>query len=157
MNPLTVTRSIRIQASVDRVWSSLATGDGLARWLADDVEVDVVPGGAGRAVELDEAARRIVVTEVLDGQRLGFTWWRETEPDDASQVVISIDGGNGDATTVTVVETLAPAARRAAGAIGACSDSIATARVDQLIVVDLAWRSRLEVLAGAFVAVAAGA
>ena len=61
------------------LWSALSDADQLAAWLGDELELDVRPGGCGRIVE-DGEVRRVVVDDVVDGERLSFTWWAE-QPD----------------------------------------------------------------------------
>ncbi|MGI8755622.1 MAG: SRPBCC family protein [Acidimicrobiales bacterium] len=146
MEPLTISRSVRIAAPAERVWDHLATGTGLAEWLADEVDADLalVPGEAGRLTESGRA-RRLVVTEADDDTRLAFTWWSEDQPDDVSTVVISLDR-EGEATTVTVTETLDPQARLALGSIGIGSDTLTEATVADLVDAT-GWDLRLDRLA----------
>lgn len=145
MQPLTTSRSVQIDAGTHRVWDALATGEGLTRWLAEDIEVEVVPGGVGRLVDDRGIAHRLVVTEVEDGTRLGFTWWSDDQPDQASTVVITVEGDAENA-QVVVTETLDPQARVAHGAMGARVDSVLDATVAHLAGID-GWAGRLGRLA----------
>lgn len=138
MQPVTVTRSVQLDAGIHRVWESLADGAGLSGWLADAVELEVAPGAGGRLVDAGRPARRVVVTEVAEGRRIGFAWWDEARPEDASSVTISLDGDD-DATTVTVTEVLG-------AAVAAWTD----ATVDGLFTASDSWSVRLDRLAGAF-------
>ena len=144
MEPLTITRSVRIDADVDRVWTSVADGQGLAGWLGGEVDVVVEPGAAGRLVEHGGATRRLVVTEVDDHRRVGFVWWDQDDPADASRVVISVEG-DGTGTLVTVTETVDPVA---AGALGGRASTIGEARVDDLLGLEARWDDRLGQLLG---------
>jgi uncharacterized protein YndB with AHSA1/START domain len=102
-----VTRSIELPVSAEEAWTSLRDADGLAGWLGDAVDLpDVAPGAAGRIVEGD-AVRRLVVTEVLEGRSIGFVWWDEAAPEDASVVTIAVEPGDGETSTVSVTERLA--------------------------------------------------
>ena len=148
MEPVTVTRSIRLDADARRVWDALADDDGLSGWLADRVELDVQPGAAGRLLDDDGAARRVVVTEVAEGTRLGFAWWSDDAPDAASSVVITI-AGEGDATTVTVTETLDPTLLATVGRAGGSGAHLTEAAVVDLIGLGDAWAERFGRLAGA--------
>lgn len=103
-----VTRSIELPVSAEEAWTSLRDGDGLAGWLGDVVDLPAVePGAAGSVVD-DGSVRRFVVTEVDEGRSIGFVWWDEATPRDASTVHIAItsDGG-AETSTVTVTERLA--------------------------------------------------
>jgi uncharacterized protein YndB with AHSA1/START domain len=84
----TVERSIELDASPDEVWRAVSDPAELAGWLADEADLDVVPGGEGRFVE-DGHVRRAVVERVDHGRSLVFRWWDE-------------EGGEGDATRVEV-------------------------------------------------------
>ena len=150
MEPFTVTRSIHLDADVRRVWESLADDAGLAGWLADAVELEVVPGAAGRLLDAGGAERRVVVTEVTEGRRLGFAWWNDDDPAQASSVVITVDGDD-DATTVTVTETLDASAFAGSGIGG---PSLHVAGIGEASVGDLfghldGWAGRLGRLADA--------
>lgn len=147
MEPLTVTRRIRLDADLHRVWDVLRHDDGLSGWLAHRVELDVAPGAAGRLVDADGRRRAVVVTEVADGERLGFTWWDEDRPDAASSVVLTLEG-DGEATTVTVTETLDAGPVAAAGSIGGGGSLLAEASVEALFATVDAWGARLGRLAG---------
>lgn len=58
------------------LWSAVSDAEQLALWLGDELELDVRPGGVGRLVE-DGEVRRVVVEDVVEGERLTFTWWAE--------------------------------------------------------------------------------
>ena len=147
MEPLTVTRRIRLDADLGRVWDVLRDGDGLQGWLADEVELDVAPGAAGRLIDADGRRRAVVVTEVADGHRLGFTWWDEAQPESASTVVLTLEGV-GDATTVTVTETIDAGPLAASGSIGGAGSLLAEASVEALFEAGDAWGARLGRLVG---------
>lgn len=102
-----VTRSIELPVSAEEAWSSLRDADGLAGWLGEAVELaEVAPGAAGTVAE-EGAVRRLVVTEVDPGRSIGFVWWDETAPEDASTVTIAITPVDDGSSTVTVTERLA--------------------------------------------------
>ncbi len=91
------------------LWEAVVNPERLAGWLGDEVELDVRPGGEGRIVD-DGQARQVVVDDVVDGQRLTFTWWPETSATEVSQVeliVVAIPEGS----RLVVRETLATASR----------------------------------------------
>jgi uncharacterized protein YndB with AHSA1/START domain len=149
VEPLTVTRSVTIATDLDQVWGALATTGGLAGWLGGAFELDPDPGvNVGLDPGLtagavgwftDDRRRRVVVREVRPGARLAFTWWPEGDADAASSVVVELTTDDGDATRVTVTETLDPAAARG-GRVALLADAT---------VADLGhgWSGRLEALA----------
>ncbi|HWJ61797.1 MAG TPA: SRPBCC domain-containing protein [Acidimicrobiales bacterium] len=136
--PASVSRSIVLPAPADEVWASLRDADGLAGWLGDAVDLDVVPGAAGTVVD-GGVVRRVVVTEVVEGRSLGLVWWDEAAPEEASVVTIALAPGEADGdTTVTVTERLA----------GSAVASVAGARIDDLAAVEASWDQRLQALVG---------
>ncbi|QXC60070.1 SRPBCC family protein [Aquihabitans sp. G128] len=152
MDPLTITRSVRIDADLDAVWASVGDADGLAGWLGAAIEVDLVAGAAGSVVDHDGTSRRLVVTTV-DGvaprRQVGFTWWDEDRPDDASHVTIAVEG-DGDGARVTVTETLDPVS---VGSHGGRASALGGAHVGDLLDAGAAlghrWDARLGALLGA--------
>lgn len=137
--PSIVTRTLVLPVSTDEAWTSLRDADGLAGWLGDAVDLEVVPGAAGTIVE-GGTVRRVVVTEVEAGRSIGFAWWDEDAPAAASVVTISLDPqASGDGTTVTVTERLA----------GAAPALVGSASVDDLLAVGSGWDRRLQAMLGA--------
>jgi uncharacterized protein YndB with AHSA1/START domain len=132
-----VTRSIELPVSTDEAWVSLRDAHGLAGWLGDAVDLDVVPGAAGTITEGD-AVRRVVVTEVVEGHSIGLVWWDETAPEEASVVTIAVTPSGEGAATVTVTEQLA----------GSATASIGAASIGDLVAVEGAWDRRLQALVG---------
>lgn len=131
-----VTRSLVLPASIDEVWASVRDADGLAGWLGDSVDLAVVPGTAGTVVD-GAAVRRVVVTEVDEGRSVGFVWWDEAVPEEASVVTIALATEDDETTTVTVTERLAGAAHATIGE-ASLPDLAATA--------EAAWDARLTAL-----------
>jgi len=155
MDPLTITRSIRIDAASEAVWASVGAADGLAGWIGESVDLDVAVGAAGSVVDHDGTRRRLVVTEVAEGERVGFVWWDDDRPDDVSTVVICLDD-EGDGARVTVTETLDPVNAGAAGGLGGRASSLAGAEVGDLVEVADRWEGRLGRLLGLASLAAAG-
>ncbi len=105
--PMTVTRTLMVDASVEEVWRQLTDDAELSRWFAGTATLDVVPGGVGRFADGD-TLRRAVVQRVEPGRRLGFTWWSEADPSDASTVELVVDDGGDGRVQLTVSETIVP-------------------------------------------------
>ncbi len=93
-----VQREIVVPAPVEEVWSALTEPERLEEWFANDVELELEPGGEGIFRWDDGDERHAVVEEVVPERRFAFTW-------DESRVEIElaeIDEG----TRVLVKETL---------------------------------------------------
>jgi uncharacterized protein YndB with AHSA1/START domain len=97
-----VTREIMLDAPPDEVWDALTDPAELAEWFANDVELDVRPGGEGVFRWDDGSERHAVVETVEPGERVEFWWWSADE--EASRVAIAIDEVAGG-TRVVVTET----------------------------------------------------
>jgi uncharacterized protein YndB with AHSA1/START domain len=82
-----VTRTVELEASVERVWDAVCDPTG---WLADSGWLDVRPGGEGRLTD-DGVERDVVVDDVEEHSRLVYRWWRpEDGPAGASRVEITV-------------------------------------------------------------------
>jgi uncharacterized protein YndB with AHSA1/START domain len=90
-----VHRTVTLDASLDEVWRLLTDTDEVAGWLG------TVDGDTIR--ELDGTARRFVLDEVVEGERIGFTWWTDGDEGTVSEVVFTVDE-TADGTRVTVEE-----------------------------------------------------
>jgi uncharacterized protein YndB with AHSA1/START domain len=96
-----VRREARFEASVDELWEAITDQRMLAEWLADDVELEPVPGADAR-FEVDGEERRGLVLRVEDERSIAWTWAR---PGDApSEVELTIDAVADGASRLVVVE-----------------------------------------------------
>jgi uncharacterized protein YndB with AHSA1/START domain len=132
-----VRRTVTLDAPPEDVWGLLTDADELASWFGA-VEGD-------RITELDGTVRRFVLDEVVEGERLAFTWWAEDgEP---SEVTFTIDETD-EGTRVTVEERAVLAGGRSCQA-SVAGISGATAWDDRLLGLELTVLSRSLVLATA--------
>jgi uncharacterized protein YndB with AHSA1/START domain len=69
-----VTREVVFPAPPEEVWEALTEPERLEEWFANDVELDVHPGGEGVFRWDDGEERRAVVREVEPGERLVLDW-----------------------------------------------------------------------------------
>jgi uncharacterized protein YndB with AHSA1/START domain len=92
-----VEREMEIPASPADVWDAV-TGDG---WLADEVEIELRPGGGAR-FRSGEERREGWVEEAIAPSRLAF-WWAADE-DPATRVELTIEPRDGGC-SLRVVET----------------------------------------------------
>jgi uncharacterized protein YndB with AHSA1/START domain len=114
-DPITdrVERELELRASPGRVWESLTDPELLAGWLADEVRLDLRPGGdatfrTGELVRSGwiEEVRPPVRSSQDDGQpngRLTFWWAQDGEP--ASRVELVLWQVDRATTRLRIVET----------------------------------------------------
>jgi uncharacterized protein YndB with AHSA1/START domain len=67
-------RETVLDAPRDEVWPLVAEPDGLATWLADDVELDAVAPGERGLVREDGELRHVTIEEVEAGRRVALSW-----------------------------------------------------------------------------------
>ena len=80
-----VTREVVVPAPPEEVWQALTEPERLEEWFANEVELDLQPGGAGRFRWNDGDERCAVVREVEPGERLVLDW------DDEGRVVFTLE------------------------------------------------------------------
>ena len=93
-----IERDTELDAPIGEVWEAVV-GDG---WLADEVELDLRPGGDA-TFRTDGAVRTGWVEEALAPARLTFWWGDGDEP--ASRVELAFDALEDGRTRVRVIET----------------------------------------------------
>jgi uncharacterized protein YndB with AHSA1/START domain len=112
-DPMTdrIERELELPASPERVWETLTEPELLAEWLADEVTLDLRPGGEA-SFRTDGEARSGWIEEVsppsgADGRdgsgRLTFWWAPDGEP--ASRVELVLSPTGRDTTRLRIVET----------------------------------------------------
>ena len=97
-----VRRSVTLDTSIEEAWRLLTDADELAGWLGT-VDGDVLR-------ELDGTVRHVTVDDVVEGERLAFTWAQEDG--ELSEVVFTLDETD-EGTRVTVEERAVLAGGRA--------------------------------------------
>jgi uncharacterized protein YndB with AHSA1/START domain len=93
-----IRKEIVLPATREEVWSALTDPEELERWFANDVELDLRPGGGASFRWGNGEERHATVREVDPGERLAFEW------DDEGEVEFTL-GDDADGTRLTVVET----------------------------------------------------
>jgi uncharacterized protein YndB with AHSA1/START domain len=93
-----VTRTVVLPVTRDEAWEALTEPERLREWFANDVELDVRPGGEGLFRWDNGESRRAVVDEVAEGERLVLRW------EDDSRVELELDDAPAG-TRVLVRET----------------------------------------------------
>lgn len=105
----TIEREIELPAPVQTVWETVTDPDCLSQWLADEVLLDLRPGGDARFVSGDEV-RTGWVEEISPpggegpgSGRLAFWWATDDEP--ASRVCFTVTSRDDGGTVLRIVET----------------------------------------------------
>lgn len=105
-----VQRDVTLDVDPELAWELVTRPDDLSTWLGEEVELDAVPGTAGRVRDEDGTERRLVIEDVRPGEQLTWRWWTvgpDESPDEgpsASTVRISLHPTDGG-TRVTIVES----------------------------------------------------
>jgi uncharacterized protein YndB with AHSA1/START domain len=108
-----VERDLDLPAGIEQAWQALTESQWLERWLADEVELELWPGGKAR-FRVGETERRGWVEEVSapsnrdpsdrpHSGRLVFWWAEDDEP--ASRVELTVTPAGEQTTSICVVET----------------------------------------------------
>lgn len=92
-----IRKEIVLPSSREEVWSALTDPARLAEWFANDVELDLRPGGEARFRWRNGEERRATLTRVEHAERLAFSW------EDAGEVEFTL-ADDADGTRLTVVE-----------------------------------------------------
>ncbi|MGZ8698157.1 MAG: SRPBCC family protein [Gaiellaceae bacterium] len=94
---MVVTREVVLEAPVEEVWAALTEPELLEEWFANEVEIELEPGGDGVFRWDDGDERHAVIEEVDPKRRLAFSW-------DDGRVEIELEEVDGG-TRVLVTET----------------------------------------------------
>jgi uncharacterized protein YndB with AHSA1/START domain len=95
-----VTREVELDAGPAEVWEAISDPALLGGWLADEVEMEPVPGSPARFRSGSEE-REGTVIDVEEERRLSFTWSRPGEA--PTEVELTLDAV-ADRTRLVVVE-----------------------------------------------------
>lgn len=101
-----VTRSVELDAAPAEVWDVLTEDALLGEWLADEVEIEVEPGGVIVCRYADGEERHGEVELVEEAERLAWSWWRDDHG--PSRVELVLDAVADTRTRLTVIETAPP-------------------------------------------------
>jgi len=93
-----IRREIVLPAPREEVWDALTDAERLEDWFANDVELDLRPGGGASFRWSNGEERHATVTEVEPERRLAFDW------DDEGTVEFTLDD-DADGTRLVVVES----------------------------------------------------
>ncbi len=109
MTPESIERELDLPASPSEVWESLTDPELLAQWLADEVTLELRPGGDA-SFRIGDERRSGWVEEIIapdqaarDRARLTFWWAPDGEP--ASRVQLTLIALDHDTTRLQIVES----------------------------------------------------
>ncbi len=109
MADLTVEREIVIEAPADVVWRTITEPDQIARWFADEVELDLRDGGAGTLGFEGRMRAPLVVVAVEPPERFSFRWCHPDgdapEPGNSVLVEFTLAAEGAERTRLRVTET----------------------------------------------------
>ena len=112
MADLRIERDVVIEAPVDVVWRTITEPDQITRWFADQVELELKPGGQGYLGfgEPGEHKGTAIVVETVDQpNRFAFRWNRphdaDPEPTNSVLVEFTLDARGPERTHLRVVES----------------------------------------------------
>lgn len=84
-----VTREVELESEPEQAWRAISEGEGLAVWLGEEVEIDLVPGGEITVTEHGEF-RSGFVESIDEGRSISF-WW-SAPGEESSRVEIEVVG-----------------------------------------------------------------
>ena len=96
-------REIVLPAPREEVWEALTEPERLADWFANDVDLDLRPGGGASFRWSNGETRTATVTEVDPLRRLAFEW-DDSSAEGRGEVAFTLED-DVDGTRLTVVET----------------------------------------------------
>jgi uncharacterized protein YndB with AHSA1/START domain len=82
---LLIQRSTELDLDVDELWALISTAQGWASWLVDDADITISPNSTGTTT-VDESERSVRIDSVVEGRRVSFSWWDQTDGDDGSSM-----------------------------------------------------------------------
>src|SRR5438128_2030003 len=98
-----IRREIVLPSPREEVWEALTEPERLEEWFANDVDLDLRPGGGASFRWSNGEERHATVTEVDPGRRLSFEWDADTF-EDRGEVELTLDD-DVDGTRLTVIES----------------------------------------------------
>src|SRR5688572_24260487 len=99
-----IRREVVFEAPLEEVWQALTRPERLREWFANDVQLDVRPGGTGVFRWDDGSLRQAVVEDVEEERRLAFRWSDEDGAESRVELALD-DSPEGTGTRLTVTET----------------------------------------------------
>jgi uncharacterized protein YndB with AHSA1/START domain len=99
-----VQREVVFEAPLEEVWQALTQVERLSEWFANEVELDVRPGGTGVFRWDDGSVRHAVVEEVDEERRFAFRWSDDDGNETRVELLLDTDA---EGTRLTVTEAAA--------------------------------------------------
>ena len=109
MTTLEITKTIDIDASVEKVWATLTEPALIAQWFGDRCEFDATPGGTGVFGWTEHGAESRVVVEHVDRPKTLVYRWAHVpgaDPAPGNSTVVRFDlAETATGTRLTLLET----------------------------------------------------
>jgi uncharacterized protein YndB with AHSA1/START domain len=105
---LDITRSIDINAPVEKVWAAITEPDLIAQWFGDTCEFDPTPGSTGTFGWKEHGTVRVVVEHADRPKTLIYRWARgfDVDPVPGNSTVVRFDlAESAGGTRLTLVES----------------------------------------------------
>ena len=117
MEPSSIRREVLFPDTRESVWRALTESERLEEWFANEVELELRPGGEGVFRWADGSIRRATFDEVEPGRRLALRW-REEDADDGETLVELTLEEIPEGTRLVVVESIPSSAPQASAGFG---------------------------------------
>jgi uncharacterized protein YndB with AHSA1/START domain len=95
-----VRREAVFPATSEEVWAALTDPARLADWFANEVELELRPGGSGVFRWADGSVRVAEVDAVEEGERFAFRWRDESDGEETRVELVLADVEHGTRVTV---------------------------------------------------------
>lgn len=99
-----VQREVVFKTPLEEVWRALTRPEHLQTWFANEVELDLRPGGTGVFRWDDGSVRRAVVEDVEEERRFAFRW-SDVDGNESRVELALAEDSEGTRLTVTEAET----------------------------------------------------
>jgi uncharacterized protein YndB with AHSA1/START domain len=86
---LVIERETDLAVDANRLWTLISTAEGWDSWLVDEAAVVMAPDATGTAIE-DGVVREVRINSIVEGRRVGFSWWDRDDPSRVSYVQLDI-------------------------------------------------------------------
>jgi uncharacterized protein YndB with AHSA1/START domain len=105
--PDQITRTVRVDRPLDRVWEAITTAEGLGTWFGNGAEVDLRVGGSAKLTWDGGHVAELRIERLEPKTIFGYTWGINGLPDqDERRTYVEFTLAPDDAATmVTVVES----------------------------------------------------
>ncbi|MEZ0050331.1 uncharacterized protein YndB with AHSA1/START domain [Mycobacterium sp. MAA66] len=109
MDSLDITRTIDINAPIEKVWATITEPELISQWFGDATEFEATPGGAGFFAWNTHGKFRVVVEQVNPPHTLVYRWAHrevDAEPTPSNSTLVRFElTAIADGTRLDLLET----------------------------------------------------